>query len=46
MEALLIVSLLLALAVLALRFGRDSREHLVSAEEAFARQGVAWERTP
>jgi hypothetical protein len=42
MEALLIVGLLLALAVLAHRFGHDSREHTASAEEAFARKGFTW----
>ena len=42
MEALLILSLFLALALLAARFGHDSREHLASAEEALARQGFAW----
>ena len=42
MEALLIVGLLLALAILAARFGHDSREQLASAEEVFARQGFAW----
>ena len=39
MDALLIFSLFLVLALLAARFGHDSREHLASAEEAFARQG-------
>ena len=43
MEALLIDSLLIALAVLAARFGHDSREHLASTEAAFARQGFAWQ---
>jgi hypothetical protein len=43
MDALLIISLFIALALLAARFGRDSREHLVSTEEAFARRGVTWE---
>ena len=44
MEALLILSLFVALALLAARFGRDSREHPASAEEALARQGFAWHR--
>ncbi len=45
MEALLIIALLLALAILDPRFGHDSREHLISAEEGLARQGVDWERS-
>jgi hypothetical protein len=43
MEALLIIGLLIALAILAPRFGHDSREHSASAEEAFAHRGFAWE---
>jgi hypothetical protein len=39
MDALLVLSLLLILALLAARFGHDSREHLASTEEALARQG-------
>jgi hypothetical protein len=42
MEALLIISLFVVLALLAVRFGDDSREHLSSSEEAFARRGFAW----
>ena len=42
MDALLILSLFLVLALLAARFGHDSREQLASSEEAFARQGFAW----
>jgi hypothetical protein len=42
MDALLVLSLFLVLALLAARFGRDSRVHLASTEEAFARQGFAW----
>jgi hypothetical protein len=42
MEALLVLSLFLVLALLAARFGHDSREHLASSEEALARQGFAW----
>ena len=42
MEALLILSLFIALALLAARFGHDSREHAASSEEALARQGFAW----
>ena len=43
MEALVILSLFVALAILAARFGHDSREHLGSAEEVFARRGIAWD---
>jgi hypothetical protein len=43
MEALLTIGLLLGLAILAPRFGYDSREHPASAEEGFAHQGFAWE---
>jgi hypothetical protein len=42
MEALLVLGLFIALALLAARFGHDSRAHLASTEEAFARQGFAW----
>jgi hypothetical protein len=42
MEAVVIFSLLLALALLAPRFGRDSREHLNSQEEVLAGQGFSW----
>jgi hypothetical protein len=42
MDALLVLSLFLVLALLAARFGHDSREHVASSEEAFARQGFAW----
>ena len=42
MEALLVLGLFLFLALLAARFGHDSREHPASAEEALARQGFAW----
>jgi hypothetical protein len=42
MDALLVLSLLVVLAILAARFGHDSREHPASVEEAFARQGFAW----
>jgi hypothetical protein len=42
MEALLIVGLLLALAILAARFGHDSREHIASQEELLAQRGLAW----
>ena len=42
MDALLVLSLFLLLALLAARFGHDSREHLASTEEALAHQGFAW----
>ena len=42
MDALLVLSLFLILALLAARFGHDSREQLASNEEAVARQGFAW----
>ena len=42
MDALGILGLFLVLALLAVRFGHDSREHLASTEEALARQGFAW----
>jgi hypothetical protein len=43
MEALLILCLFVVLAVLAARFGHDSREHLASAEEAFSGHGFSWQ---
>ena len=43
MEFLVPVAFLLTLAILAPRFGRDSREYPRSAEEALARLGVRWE---
>ena len=42
MDALGILGLFLVLALLAVRFGHDSREHPASVEEALARQGFAW----
>jgi hypothetical protein len=44
MDALLVLSLFIVLALLATRFGHDSREHLASSEETFARQSFlqAW----
>jgi hypothetical protein len=42
MELVFVVALLIALAVLALRFGYDSRDHLHSAEERQARHGLVW----
>ena len=46
MEVLLIVSSLVALALLAARFGYDSREQLPSLEESLAKQGFAWQGDP
>jgi hypothetical protein len=46
MEVLLIVSAFLALALLAARFGYDSREQLPSMEESLAKQGCAWQGDP
>src|SRR4029453_7288425 len=40
MEPLLVLGAFIALAVLALRFGQDSRQGAVSAEEILGRQGV------
>jgi len=42
MDALLVFTLFLILALLAARFGHDSREKMASSEEAFARRGFAW----
>ena len=42
MDALLVLCLFLLLALLAARFGHDSREQLASSEEALARQGFVW----
>ena len=46
MDALLVFSLFLLLALLATRFGHDSREQLAPNEEAFARHGFAWQGAP
>jgi hypothetical protein len=46
MEVLLIVSSFVAVAVLAARFGYDSREQLPSLEESLAKQGFAWQGDP
>jgi len=43
MEPLLVLGAFIALAVLALRFGQDSRQGAVSPEEILARQGVRWD---
>jgi hypothetical protein len=42
MDALVVLSLFIILALLAARFGHDSREHPASAEEALAHHGFAW----
>jgi hypothetical protein len=42
MDALLVLVLFVVLALLAARFGHDSREHPASVEEALARQGFTW----
>ncbi|MBV9170584.1 MAG: hypothetical protein JOZ81_10915 [Chloroflexi bacterium] len=43
MDAVIILGFFVLLALLAVRFGYDSREQLASSEEAFARQGFAWQ---
>jgi hypothetical protein len=43
MEAVVIFSFLLALALLAPRFGRDSRARPGSDEEVLAGQGFTWD---
>jgi hypothetical protein len=42
MEALLIVAFSIVLAVIAPRFGRDSRDQMASDEERLSRQGFVW----
>jgi hypothetical protein len=42
MELLIIISAVSALGLLAVRFGRDSRERLSSTEEWQARHGMIW----
>jgi hypothetical protein len=42
MELLIIVAAVCMLGVLALRFGRDSRDTLSSTEEWQARHGMVW----
>jgi hypothetical protein len=42
MDALLVLSLFIVLALLAARFGHDSREQLATGEEALPRQGFVW----
>jgi hypothetical protein len=42
MEIMLIVSLLIGFALLAARFGYDSRDRFSSTEERQARHGLVW----
>ena len=42
MEVLVILSLFIGLAILATRFGYDSRNRIRSAEERLGAQGLAW----
>ena len=42
MEIVILVTVLIALGVLAYRYGQDSREHLASAEERLATAGFRW----
>ena len=42
MEIVILVTVLIALGVLAYRYGQDSREHLASAEERLATAGFHW----
>jgi len=42
MELLVLLIVLVALAVLALRFGQDTREGVASEEEHLARLGLDW----
>jgi hypothetical protein len=42
MEAFLILGLLASLAVLAVRFGHDSRDRFSSHEERLSAHGFAW----
>ena len=42
MEIVILVTVLIALGVLAHRYGHDSRERLSSAEERLARAGFRW----
>ena len=46
MEILIIVALFVALAVLAPRFGVDSRDRLPAREEDLAALGLAWDARP
>ena len=42
MELMLVVSLLIAFALLAARFGVDTRDRLTSIEERQSRHGLVW----
>ena len=42
MEIMLVVSLLIAFAGLAARFGYDRRDRIASTEERQARRGLVW----
>ena len=44
MELLLLLSLLILLDLLALRYGHDSRERLRSDEERLAARGFKWDQ--
>jgi hypothetical protein len=46
MEILLVVGGLLGLAILAMRFGYDSRDGVRSEEQVLATFGFTWDRTP
>ena len=46
MELLVVLALLVALGVLAHRYGYDSRERPRSREEELAAGGITWERQP
>src|SRR4051812_9284881 len=43
MEPLLVLGAFIALAVLALRFGHDSRTGAIPAEETLGRRGIRWD---
>jgi hypothetical protein len=43
MEALIVALALVALAILSLRFGWDSRDGIRSREHELARQGMTWD---
>jgi hypothetical protein len=46
MEPVLLLVGLCALGVLAIRFGRDSRESIHSKEQTMAKLGVVWDGVP
>ena len=45
MELLIALAALIALSVLALRFGQDSTLRIVSEEELFSHHGLSWTST-